>query len=161
MNLSRLDVASIGINALFGGLLAGCYSLAMLYADRRSGALLSVHTDFLHVDRHVLSYCRELERRTKHVDAISFLQIIDAVDRIVGLRLRLQEDKTKITKKDEEEAFNQLARLHSTMRQLLQNCKTKMSIKEQVDLESLCTKLVEMGVDDHIKAITLMTKYAH
>jgi len=161
MNLSSNDMGAVGVTAFFSAVVGGLFSLLTLYSDRRSGALLTVHTDALHNDRQVLSFCRELERRVKHIDAaaVYYLQIIDSVDRIVKIRLELQKDKSKATKEDEEETFNQLSRLHIAMRNLIEVCKKILSTKEIFDLENLCTKLSQIGVDDHIKAITLLTKY--
>jgi hypothetical protein len=160
MNVSLSDATAIGVNALVGALLAGLYSLGVLYSERRAGALLSVKTHALHVDRIVLSYCRELERRTKHLAIIPFLQVIDAVDRIVGLRIQLQERKEPAKKEDEKETFFQLARLRRCMKELVQTCKPHMSVAEIVDLENICSKLIDQGLESHIKTITLLTKYA-
>jgi hypothetical protein len=159
MKLSANDLASLACQAVIGGILGGMYAFGTLYCDRKSGALLSVRTDALHIDRILLSYCRELERRTKHIDLISFLQTIDAIDRIVALRFRLQDKKIPATRDDSDEAFTQLARLHATMKLLVQNCASQMSIKEHVDLERLATKMVDIGVDGHMKAIAVLTKH--
>ncbi len=158
MKLSKNDLAAVGIQALLGAFVAGMSGLAILYSERKSGALLSCATDALHCDRVLLSYSRELERRTKHIDVIGFLQTIDAMDRIVAIRIRLQETR-KATKQDADEAFTQLARLHETMKSLVQNCQSKMTVKEGMDLESLATKTVENGIDNHIRAITVLTKH--
>lgn len=159
MNVSKGDMVAIGFQALITGIIGGLYSLGMLYTERRGGGLLSVHTDALHVDRLLLSYCRELERRCKDLDIINFLQIIDAADRIVKLRLRLQDkEKHPAIRADADEAYTQLARLRGSMKQLVIHCSAHMTIKEQVDLEHLCTRMADNGIDPYMKAITLLTK---
>ena len=105
-----------------------------------------------------MSYCRELERRTKHLDPVHFLQFVDCIDVIVTIRMRLQQDKTKACKKDEDDTFAHLARLRDTIKILIKNCEPKVSLKEFIDIEHLARKTVEKGLENHIKAIAGFTK---
>lgn len=158
MNLNKEDIASVGIISFLGAIVAGTFSLASLYCERKSGALLSVHTDALHVDRILLSYCRELERRTKHIDIINFLQCVDCIDRIVAIRIRLQAKKEKPTKQDVDDTFACLARLRETLKLLVKNCETHMDVRNFIDLERLARNTIEKGLDHHVKTIAALTK---
>lgn len=166
MNFSADDVASILVQGLIGGTIAVGYSIYNLYAQRQSGALLeSMQTDALHVDRKLLSYCRELERRIQkgpQKDSCQpyFLQAMHSIDNILKIRFRLSAKKEPATKTDEDVAFSFLTNAGESLKLLKKECEIHMSPQKFNDLETLVKRMMENAVEPHIKAISKLTSNA-
>jgi len=125
MNVSKLDVCSLGMKSLFGAILGLTFGITQLYTSRRTGdsvgydGSLNMDTLALHQDSLLKAYTMELKRRTTHERL--FYEMLNRADQIVLLHSNVSQRRAT---QDDYKCAN---RLHNETRDRLKQLKEQFS----------------------------------
>lgn len=164
MNLNKRDVLELGLSFVFGGVVGAGIRLMGLYLDRRIGAPLSVQTDFIPMDRCLLSHLSELERRgVKKVDNDQWLKLVGNADLLVKMVYELSHNVRVAEKKDEEKAAGWLTTIREILRDLESKKDEQISwskheqVREFLDFQKLTTAVSEQ-LGKHFTCVELLLR---
>ena len=160
MKLSRQDTKNIAVTA-FGGFVAfATLAFGNILIRRKLVSPLKVEVLFLAKhDEMIMILLADVEKYVyDEIDPVAYIRLVDSCDQLVGVKIKLQQTKTKIANLDERiSAFIHLERAKENIERLKKNIRAKL----QGDLAySSISSLgrIEKQLDEHFNIIYLLTK---
>jgi hypothetical protein len=156
MKLSLRDVSDIGLFGLGGLLVAGAYQTVVIYMQKTSGGALETATEAIqHHDPKLLVLLLELEKRTKALDPVAFVRAVDAIDRLVFLRARLEQVVPQSG--DRELAVDYMKCAETSMQRVVKEVEAVLPARGIVELQKLFIQVVEQ-LELHMHTIFVLTR---
>ncbi len=160
MKLSKQDTKNIVVTA-FGGFVAFA-TLAFGNTLIRRKLVSPLKVEVVYLTKHdemMMILLADVEKYVyDEVDPVAYIRLVDSCDQLVGIKIKLQQMKTKIVNLDERiNAFIFLERAKENIERLKLNIRKKI----QGDLAYSCVSSlgrIEKQLDEHFNIIYLLTK---
>lgn len=154
------EVKQVALFGAGGAALGGLFHLVNTMWQRRVGGTLSIPTEAIqHCDRKLLLLFLRLESQ-KDYAAVEFLQAVDAADRLVYLRMQLENEKIEPGFNDRANGRIQFKRCESSLHKMLGIFKEQIPVRDVVINENIIRQIVEC-LESHVTSIYMMTKNHH
>jgi hypothetical protein len=156
MNLTFSDLTQIGGFGMGGAVLASAYSLFQLYACQKIGIKLVVETCALQDDEQLFGYIKLLQDDfVSKDDDIIYKRIVDAIDNLVFLRMKLHTKDIKPGMEDRVESYVLFKRVQTNLKTIIENCKKEP--RDIIRLQKLASNIADR-TEKHLIAVMRICK---
>ncbi len=154
MNISKTDMKNVSGYAIGGAAMAALYQLCSIYASRRVLPKLDTEVDAIYHDQKLTHVLKDLEMQCKVVDPVAFIRAVDALDRLVFLRMVMcTEDSTMIpTSLDLDMALKHFTLFKVNMQRLTESVEERLEPRVIIRAQSTIKDVYE-SAQQHLATI--------
>ena len=156
MKLDRHDLLRLGVFSVSGAIIGSIYELLMIFGQRKVGSVLCIPTECLVRDTALFTKIYQLEQRAKHIDSIAYLRAVNAMDRLVMLRFKLQSGDIHYVPSDTTDALGYFEIANTNLQRIdlgLYTADTQTTIAVQTLINE-----IKQNLEPHLSAIMLLTR---
>lgn len=156
MKIGPEDLFSIVTYAAAGSLIAGVYKLSTIFVERTCGTKLETYSEAIQHDSSILPLMGLLEKKFKQFDEVYFCRLVECLDRLIWIRLSLQNKNSIIGSISEKEVYMYFQLIRKNVKQLRISIDNSGSVQNLVEFDEIIKKICT-HVETHMVQILKST----